>query len=323
MKTGTFVISLDFELFWGMHDVATVATYGEHVRGEREAVPGMLALFERYGIRATWATVGMLAHRTRDELLHALPPVRPVYRTERFSTYSHLEAGAVGRDEGEDPYHFGASLLAKVRATPGQEVACHTFSHYYCLEVGADLESFRADLVAWRAAVDPEGRAVSIVFPRNQVSREHLTVCRELGFLAYRGTQEHPIYAPATTGGQYRLTHRALRLLDTYLPLTGSHTTVPMRQEGLVNIPASAFLRSYQPCAPLEWLKLRRVARGMEQAAARGEVYHLWWHPHNFGVHTRENLRLLERILAHFDALRRRGTLVSKSMGDVAREVSA
>src|SRR5262245_27879839 len=57
---GTFVISLDYELMWGVRDHATRESYGSNVLGGREAIPVMLELFEKRNIQATWAIVGAL-----------------------------------------------------------------------------------------------------------------------------------------------------------------------------------------------------------------------------------------------------------------------
>ena len=76
---GTFIVSLDFELYWGIRDVKTVAQYREKLLGVRRAVPAMLATFAEYDVHATWATVGFLFFRRRNELLRALPVERPHY----------------------------------------------------------------------------------------------------------------------------------------------------------------------------------------------------------------------------------------------------
>jgi hypothetical protein len=55
-----FLISLDFELMWGVRDHRSIATYGKNILGVREAIPAMLAMFTKYRVKATWATVGML-----------------------------------------------------------------------------------------------------------------------------------------------------------------------------------------------------------------------------------------------------------------------
>ena len=43
--SGTFVISLDLELMWGVRDHSTVAEYGDAVLGGRAAIPKMLDRF--------------------------------------------------------------------------------------------------------------------------------------------------------------------------------------------------------------------------------------------------------------------------------------
>ena len=51
---GTFMVSLDFELFWGMLDVCALEDYQDNVLGGKKAIPQLLKLFEKYGIHATF-----------------------------------------------------------------------------------------------------------------------------------------------------------------------------------------------------------------------------------------------------------------------------
>ena len=46
---GAFVISLDFELFWGVRDSKSLADYGANILGVRQAIPAMLELFCEVG----------------------------------------------------------------------------------------------------------------------------------------------------------------------------------------------------------------------------------------------------------------------------------
>ena len=149
-SSGGFVISLDFELMWGVRDQVTIAQYGPNVLGVRQAIPSLLELFGRKQIACTWATVGLLFFDHKDDLEIALPKVRPQYRNQKLSPYPDISR--LGRTESDDPYHFGLSLIRQIAATPNQEVATHTFSHYYCLEEGQTLEAFEADLQAAIAA---------------------------------------------------------------------------------------------------------------------------------------------------------------------------
>jgi hypothetical protein len=59
----------------------------------------------------------------------------------------------------------------------------------------------------------------------------------------------------------------------------------------------------------------------METAARRRRVFHLWWHPHNFGVNLQENLAFLRHILDHFRILQDRDGMRSMTMAAVADEV--
>lgn len=89
--SGAFVISLDFELLWGVRDHADRQSYGQSVLGGRQAIPRMLELFAKNGIRATWATVGFAFCETRDELMASLPhaELRPRYLNQSLSNYTY------------------------------------------------------------------------------------------------------------------------------------------------------------------------------------------------------------------------------------------
>src|SRR5688500_13062088 len=89
MTAPSFIISLDFELFWGVTEGATIASYGRQVEGEWDAVPRMLALFRRYNVHASWATVGMAMCRDFQEWNDIRPSLLPRYRNVRASNYQY------------------------------------------------------------------------------------------------------------------------------------------------------------------------------------------------------------------------------------------
>src|SRR5262249_54785100 len=81
----------------------------------------------------------------------------------------------------------------------------------------------------------------------------------------------------------------------------------------------SRFLRPYpRSLAALEGLRSRRICRELTTAQERGHVYHLWWHPHNFGIDQEENLAFLETVLRHFDTLRQKRGMESLAMAEGA-----
>lgn len=316
--SGEFVISLDFELLWGLRDRANRDSYGRNILGAREAVPQMLDLFARNGISATWATVGLLFCESRDELMASMPPeeLQPRYANPALSNYSYLSE--VGKNEAEDPYYFAASLIDRIASTEGQEIATHTFSHFYTLEPGATADAFAADLAAARAVAARRGITLrSIVFPRNQYGAEHVQICETAGITSWRGNPDSWAYR-ATAGQGQTLLRRGVRLVDAYSGFLGPQTYVP-ESGSMRNAPASRFLR---PCAgklaPLHPAHIRTILRGMSSAASAGRGYHLWWHPHNFGRDLEANLEGLRQILAHFQRLHKQYSFDSVAM-DSAR----
>lgn len=320
MSAGAFVVSLDFEQHWGMRDVHTVERSRAALLGGRDAVPALLALFREFDVRATWATVGLLFFESRAEMLAALPSSRPSYAAARLSPY--VDFANIGESERDDPFHFAPSLIRRIAETPGQEIATHTFSHFYCCEPGQTVDEFRADLeAACRVARRKIGRAPeSIVFPRNQMTPAHLAVCRDLGLVAYRGNPDHWAYRAARRDVAQSRGRRALRLADAYVALTGTHSAPVDGGAALpVDVPASRYLRPYsRVLRALEPLRLRRITAELEATATEGRVFHLWWHPHDFGVHLRENLAFLRRILVCFARARERAGMESLTMSDVA-----
>ena len=324
-RNGYFVVSLDLELYWGMFDKVTLAEYGDRIRGERTAIPRMLDLFRTYEIHATWATVGMLMARDKHELYALLPPPpqRPMYEDMRVSAYRHIETAHIGESEVDDPYHFGPSLVELIRATPHQEIGNHTFSHYYCIDGHRnDIDIFVTDLERWNAVARTYAiTATSMVFPRNQPSIEALAAARKADITAYRGNERHYLYEPRRDAAQSLLI-RAFRLLDHYVNLTGYHTyPLPIiAGDAPLDVPSSRFLRPWNSVLRfLEPIRLRRIKRAMAYAAEHGEVFHLWWHPHNFGVDQEENFRNLTTLLEHYRMLSKRYGMKSASMADIAK----
>jgi hypothetical protein len=227
----------------------------------------------------------------------------------------------MGADEDSDPYHYGVALLEQIAGCQRQEIGTHTFSHFYCLEEGGDVDAFRADLAAAQAAALRRGITLSsIALPRNQLSERHLDVCREIGLRAFRGN-EPTWFHQACPDAERRMLARGFRLADTYISVAGAQDHEPIIRHGMVNVPASRFLRPTHGTDPLRWLRLRRITSAMETAARRGTVYHLWWHPHNFGRDLQDNLAFLTDILDHFRKLQDRYAMRSMSMAAVADEV--
>jgi peptidoglycan/xylan/chitin deacetylase (PgdA/CDA1 family) len=280
----------------------------------------MLNLFKQYEVKATWAAVGMTLFERRSDLLAHLPDLRPTYERSELNPYLSLEE--VGADEKSDPYHFGSSLIRRILECDGMELGSHTFSHFYCIEKGQNSLQFKADL---EACIETSNRfsirPTSFVFPRNQYNFEYLSVCSDLGFRVFRGNESSWMYQESVEQDQSSF-RRAARLADNYLDLTGDHGFIPrpFTDCGLINCPSSRFLRPFSPgLSWLERLRIRRIQGAMESAARKGECFHLWWHPHNFGTNLNENLAILEELLRFHVVLRDRYGVVPMNMGEIGR----
>lgn len=322
---GFFVISLDFELMWGMFDKVTLEQYGRNIMGVHTVLPELLSILEQNNIHATWATVGMLMSKDRQTLLSSLPneAQQPRYPDMKVSSYEYIKKSAIGENETSDPYHYGLSLVEKIVETPYQELGSHTFSHYYCLDgsenskaiFAADCEAFKKMSAQFTVPV------TSIVFPRNQTKEEALHVCKEFGFTSYRGTPSHFLYTGKREKEQTNIFLRLLRLIDAYINISGHHTfTLQSTKESiLTNVKGSRFLRPYSTTfKALEPMRINRIKKSMMYAAKNNQIFHLWWHPHNFGINRKENIQNLLEIIEHYKILQEKYGMQSANMGEIS-----
>lgn len=323
-QIGHFVISLDFELMWGVRDTKTIDTYGNNLRGVQEVIPKTLALFKKFDIRGTFAVVGILFFDTKNNMLSAIPEQIPKYKNQNLSPYGDYMLKHVGENYTEDSFHFAPHLIKLIHETPGQEIGTHTFSHYYCLEGGQTKEDFKKDI---DAAIEIAGRhgvkITSIVFPRNQFNKNYLDVCKNAGIFAYRNNERSRLYEAKGIENETSL-RRVCRLADAYFNITGYHcyTHQSLESSSQINVPSSRFLRPYSPNFKLlESFRMHRIKNAMTHAAKNKLIYHLWWHPHNFGINQDENFAFLNKILLHYKFLNVKYGFSSITMSDLAKQL--
>ena len=311
---GTLIVSLDFELFWGMLDCCGLEDYQQNVLGGRAAIPRLLQLFQEYGIHATWAAVGFLFAEDYGELSAYFPKEKPTYVKAGLDPYE--EFSKIGANEQEAPCFYAPSLIRLVSETPGQEIGSHTFCHYYCREKGQTVEQFAADMKAAKAIAAKHGYDLtSVILPRNQCEPEYTQVLRECGFTAYRDEENDWIHEKI----KFRPLLRLLRLADVYFPLTGQGGYVPKNENGIWNLTGSRMYKPiFKPLRFLESVKIKRIKRQMLHAAKHGLTFHLWWHPHNIGVMTKEHLNQLEEIFRYYAELKEKYGMQSRNMREAA-----
>ncbi|MEL7251488.1 MAG: polysaccharide deacetylase family protein [Bacteroidota bacterium] len=312
-KTGSFVFSLDFELYWGVHHNRPFDTYKDNLLVAARNLPLVAKLFAEHDASLTCATVGMLYTQNWNELKNAQPAVKPTYHNSALSPY-----GKMPDMQATLPPQvlFAPQILAELRQG-GHEIATHTYSHFFCLEPGANLEAFEDDLKKAREVAAAQGdNIVSIVFPRNQFATPHLEICKRQGICVYRGNPSSGLF-DKKSNSLSDLAKRIIRLADSYLNLTGHNCYELVKDHsGMLNVKASFFLRSPRSMKLplLQYLHMHRLKKAMSYAAEKGLVFHLWCHPHNIAAAT--DIDQLKEILAHYRVLKHTYGFESKTMSE-------
>jgi peptidoglycan/xylan/chitin deacetylase (PgdA/CDA1 family) len=314
---GLFIISLDFELNWGVFDSMSIKEYNQNLMNVPLVISRLLELGEKYNVSYTFATVGMLFNENKKELLESIPKNKPEYTLKKYNSYDLIDK--IGYSEKEDKIHYGRSLLDEIKKYKKHEIASHTFSHFYCKESGQDIKDFEDDLISFSKIAKKNNTDIrSIVFPKNQINEKYLALCEKHGIKTYRGTEKSFLYQPRSENAT-SLLQRVFRFLDSYVNITGYNIYKPqdLAVEGIVNLPSSRFLRPFnQKLCFFEKMKVRRITKGIRKAAITNSIYHLWWHPHNFGKDIDKNFENLEKIFFEFDGLSREFNLKSVTMSE-------
>ena len=309
-------ISLDFELHWGRFDKYPVEKCLSYYSETRKVIPKILELFENHGVHATWAAVGGLMAENVEEWRHYSPKVLPSYEEKGFSAYSWLDS----QKEIFPETLFAPQLVKEILQTKGQELGCHTYAHYYTCEKGQELAQFREDLKAAQNLAEQKfnTKLESLVFPRNQYDPQVLQVAWEEGFRTLRSNPADWFWKHTE---ERSFVKRLFRTGDTLIPL-GKDSFYPLPEvnavEGPVLLPTSRLLRPYVGNRISHLQRFSRIKTEMQRTAEKGMVYHLWWHPHNFGHFPEQNLQYLEELLVFFDGLREEYGMKSLNMKETA-----
>jgi peptidoglycan/xylan/chitin deacetylase (PgdA/CDA1 family) len=314
-KNGYLVISLDFELLWGVFDKISLEEKELYFKNTRSLISEILNLFTHYNIHATWATVGMLFNSNWEEWERNIPNVLPEYSNDALSAYKF---GKRIKSKETEIFCFAKNLIRQIYNTNYQEIATHTYSHYYCLEHGQDINSFESDLKQCiKLAQEIDVDLKSLVFPRNQFNLEYLKVCYDNGIENVRTNPTNWYWRDVKNDS---LVNKIFRTGDAYIgPKNKAYyieeikvvNGMPMSQR------ASRLLRPFSTNKFINNLKLHRIIQEMTYAAQQKQIYHLWWHPHNFGDNPKGNLDDLRIILEHYMFCKKTYNFSSASMSEI------
>lgn len=188
------IISCDFELIWAWRFTKRIKRNLQEAREiakrERENIPLILELCERFNIPITWAIVGHLFLEScsrENRIAHQEMP-RPGYfenKYWRFSSGDWFDADPCCNWqealEWYAPDLIGKILNSKVK----HEIACHTFSHIDCRQKVCPKEILKKEILKCKELASKyKVRLESFIFPGNFIG--NLAVLKEEGFTAYR-----------------------------------------------------------------------------------------------------------------------------------------
>lgn len=312
---GTFTVSIDLELAWGVCERDIRESMRRKLELEREIVQRILGLFSKYQISATWAVVGhLLSPECRWASGRVHPEIcRPIVKGSKQDWFFQHP-----KERGHRLW-YGGDLVKLIRdASPDQEIGSHSFCHIPFDEEATNPDAVAADIeMAKRAhdALDLPFR--TFVFPRELVGYRELLA--KAGICVYRGRDDRwfysvPRWLDSMPFGPF---HRVLRFISFLVPVAPRTVRAQVDDVGMVNVPGSMLLigrGGLRRLIPSRNLINMGVA-GLTRAVQRKEIFHLVFHPSNFADRMQEQLRVLESILETAQRLRLENRLEVLPMG--------
>ena len=298
---GTVIISLDFEMNWGMHHVLgrDSQDYRTSLAREPEIAERLLKELLDRGIRATWATVGAIACTGWKEYWRRAP-APPAYQVRKLAVGHDLE-----RSDPGGALHFAPATVERIARAPGQDLGCHTFSHVLCARPGSTADDLELDAEAflqlWRERFGAAPR--SFVYPCNESCFADRLASSGFRVVRTLARPESP----------YRLWRRVHNTFGLFVRPTYQASAVNV--DGIRETVGSAFVRFDLP-GPAWALQAQRIRSALRRPVA-GRCLHLWWHPHNLGAEPVRRIDRARTLLDDVAEAMRTGPLRSCNMADL------
>jgi len=289
---GVFTISLDTELAWGMFDKKNVEQFEEAYRNTPEVIDRLCDLFDEYEIPATWAVVSHLLEDCNGDHGNRTPP--------NFKWVDDWFGELPCESGMDEDLWYAPWLIDRIQnCETEQEIGLHGATH---MQLGADgcsrqhaEEEVEAAVETLRAfGVEPE----TFVFPRNDIG--HVDVLHEHEIRVYRGIDAR-WYERSSVPNAVK---PVLRFADEVA--RGTPPVVrPVERNGIIEIPGSQVFRpshggwQYPPGRS----SVVRAKKGVKAAARKRGVFHLWFHPFNFGHNIDTDIGRLEEVLSFVQEL--------------------
>lgn len=201
LKRGVVVFSADFEMAWAFRFSKRSGTRAvEKGLLERNNVPRILELFDKYNIPCTWATVGHLmlqSCNSEEGIPHAHMPRPDFFENKNWiyrdiDWYHHDPVSCVEKD----PAWYAPDLVNSILKAPvGHELGCHTFSHIDMTYKNCPRMLAEAELGECKKQAENFGVELkSMVFPGGTLG--NFETLKAEGFTCYRKPLDYHVGLP-------------------------------------------------------------------------------------------------------------------------------
>lgn len=324
-KNGKFIISIDFEMMWGLFDYDNIDNNINKIKNIHDVIKELCVIFNNYNIHATWAIVGFIFLENYSKLIKLVDHNDIKYKNNKYNVYNYIKNNK-SLISNYQSLHFAPELIDLINRTKYQEIASHTLSHYYAIEDGQGRNDFFRDLDIYNKLLDRRKLKVkSIVFPKNQINKKYYNLLNKYGIDIVRTNPSSYFYSAVKTEREL-LFRRGVRLIDSYFNLTG-HYIYNYNQidyysnYGIIELPCSRYLRPVSKYFKyFENFKIDRIKRGMRKSAQENKIFHIWWHPHDFCKNTYYNFVNLKKIFNYFLELKEIYSYESANMTEIENE---
>lgn len=247
----------------------------------------ILQLFRQHDLKATFAFVAAFTMTKEERARFEDRFVDIDYRGRNWLRHYRADRARGDADSWFCPEAF------EMAREHGHEIASHGFCHVPFDDTAMPREYLANEVASAVAVAQAKGlKLETFIYPRNLVA--HQTVLRDFGFKGYR----------ASLGGSRR--SRFLREFNLFERAQQHGEEV----DGMIRIPPGYFfnwrkgLRAGVPGTVM----VARWKSVLNTAVERGEVAHLWFHPHNL-LSGPKTIETLDEVITVASRLRDRGKL--------------
>ena len=291
--------------------------------GTGETVSRLLALFDRYEIPITWATVGALM-------------LTGPYDFGRLAEYNSADPFFTGDwyappayDSPRAKYFYAPRSVERIlNAKTKHEIACHTFTHVYLGAGSVSEDRFRAELEACAEAARAWNLNLeTFVYPSQYVGYAELLP--EYGYRVYRqeslewfrfGKPYIPSFDVRFRDWPRKIATGLGKWTDERFCFRPACFPARRRGDGLTKITTSTFFPGYYGISKYVTAaqRARRLNKGIDRAADEGGVFTFSFHPWQLNRRRDELLGAFEAICAHAARLRETKGLKIAAARDLA-----